>query len=571
MKNPTSKIFADFLDSFWKHYAVWTFLLTLYFTGLYAWLFYASRGDFFYVDTDCYTRALRIVDWLQNFEWQEKIFPYTAHPQGFVLHFTRISDIIWLLFSLPFMPFMPLKEAVFYGGFFFSPFFLFLTVWAVLWGVKPYLEQSKDKQALFASVFLFSFIFCCKLTHAFDFYRPDHHAMMCFVFSFAISAVLRSYVKTNKTELSLAGIFTGIGLWASSAPEGLYIAAVILLILSVDMIFFGLSNKIPLYYSAGLFYATATAWIINPPYGGWSVIDNARLSVLHVALCGLIYASFAIFRFFNINGKIKQISALGGMAIISAILLYFVFGSEALFAPIYAEPVLKYFLPRINEMRSIIELNKFLLPPVLVGAVIIYFLSAKTSHTRCLWLLYFLTAPIGVMVARFYAYYLSVWLVLFAFGLFALAKQKNNGDKYKTILFIYVVAPIFYLTSFNFEPQKILMPEVSGVVLTDTFRGPELVWRQGVDTVSSPYHTNVKGINDEHEMWFTTNEKRLKKLLKRHHVNYVVLPDTIKSKYYIEPEDNTDKLYGKVLTGKNLYPWMERTAINTYRINYDKF
>ena len=115
------------------------------------------------------------------------------------------------------------------------------------------------------------------------------------------------------------------------------------------------------------------------------------------------------------------------------------------------------------------------------------------------------------------------------------------------------------------------MPEVSGVVLTDTFRGPELVWRQGVDTVSSPCHTNVKGINDEHEMWFTTNEKRLKKLLKRHHVNYVVLPDTIKSKYYIEPEDNTDKLYGKVLTGKDIYPWMERTSENTYRINYDKF
>lgn len=161
----------DFIQSFWQYYALWTLPILAIITLTNFLLFYYSHEEIFYVDSDSYTRALRMVDWIQDFSWEEKIFPYTNHPNGFILHFTRISDIFWLLFTLPFIPFTTLKDAVFYGGFFFSPFFLYLTIITVLWGIKPYLEKHANKEVIFITLLPFIMLFCTKLTIAFDFYR----------------------------------------------------------------------------------------------------------------------------------------------------------------------------------------------------------------------------------------------------------------------------------------------------------------------------------------------------------------------------------------------------------------
>lgn len=161
--------------------------------------------------------------------------------------------------------------------------------------------------------------------------------------------------------------------------------------------------------------------------------------------------------------------------------------------------------------------------------------------------------------------------MLYSFGLIAISGLINKSNKYKIIAFVYVIWPIFYLLSFDYYPNKIDMPKMSGVALTDTFRGPELVWRQNVDTISSPYHTNVEGIGNSHTMWFTTDENTLKELLLKHEVSYIYLPNIKISKYYINPDENTDKLYGKVLTGKDEYKWMQKISDRLYKVNYADF
>ena len=425
MKTYLSNLFSDFLLSFWKHYVLWSFIFITYFCALYAFLFYQIHGSLFYVDTDCYTRALRIVDWLQNFEWQEKIFPYSNYPDGFILHFTRINDVIWLILSLPFMTIFSLKDAVFYGGFFFSPFFLFLTIISLLWGIKPFLNSTKNNAKLFLAIFAISFTFCCKLSHTFDFYRPDHHSFMCFIFTFSLSALLRSYNKQNIKELFWAGILTGIGLWVSSAPEGLYVAFIFLLILCVDCIFRKQNTILPLFYSLGLFYATTAAWLINPPYGGYATLDNARLSVIHVLLTSLILLSFAILYFGHFKSKIKKTAILSISAVSSVLFMLCIFGSDKLFAQIYDEPVLKYFVPYINEMKGMLAINVFLLPTIIIGIFIFALLPFKNSYSLSMFLLYCMTAPLSVAVVRFYQYYLVVWLFLYSFGLILLFNNKD--------------------------------------------------------------------------------------------------------------------------------------------------
>ena len=96
----------DFANSFWRHYIIWAFVLTAAVIGLNMELFWLYRHDFFYTDTDCWMRAMRITDWLQNFQWSETIFPWTNPPHGFVLHWTRACDVIWALLCLPFLPFL---------------------------------------------------------------------------------------------------------------------------------------------------------------------------------------------------------------------------------------------------------------------------------------------------------------------------------------------------------------------------------------------------------------------------------------------------------------------------------
>ena len=531
MKNKLSQFSSFFVPSFWKHYVAWSFLIISVFMVFYIFLFHLNYNELFYVDSDSYTRALRISDWLQNFQWQEKIFPYGNYPDGFILHFTRICDIIWLVFALPFMLFLPLKEAIFYGGFCFSPLFLFLTLTSVLWGVKPYLEKMEKKEAVFLSIFVFSMLFCCKLSHAFDFYRPDHHGLMCFVFSYVIAAVLRSYIKESKTEMFTAGILTGCGLWASSAPEGLYIAGVVLLVLSIDVVFCKQSTQNPLYYALGFFYACLAAWLINPPYGGWFVLDNTRLSIIHVVISAFILLSFAAWHFGKFNGTFKQLLSLGGFTIISFLALILLFGSRNIFAPVYEEHVLKYFIPYITEMRPV---NNFLLCPVLAGMLITSYFSVRNPYERSLGILYFITSFTGALISRFYPYFLSVWITMYAYGLIILMGKKDEDNKYKIAAFLYIICPIFYLSLFDYEPLNETIPEVHGVVLADTFSGPELIWYKNVDTVASPYHTNIEGIIDNRTMWFTSDENELKELLKKRKVTYITLFDITKSIYYPE-------------------------------------
>lgn len=563
-----------FLNSFGKHYIFWTFLLTVLVTLL-QMLFFALEGNgFFYVDTDCYMRALRITDWLQNFSWDEKIFPYTNPPDGFVLHFTRICDVIWLIFSLPFMPFMHLKEAVFYGGFCFSPFFMFLTLCSVLWGIKPYSANRAHKEELLVSVLVFSAVFCCKLIDEFDFYRPDHHSLMCFVFTFGIAAVLRSYLLQNKRELFAAGVLAGLGLWASSAPEGLYAAGVVLFVLTAEAVFDGRTQK-PLFYSLGLFYAVLAAWLINPPYGGYRVTDNLRLSVIHVTLCGFMLLSYAVWHCGSFKSRTGRALIISAAAIISSGLLLILFGAKTVFAPVYEPHVYKYFVSSISEMMNIFVVNSgFLLLPVLAGALIIPFLFRRKKVFLCLGILYLFTSLPGTLVSRFYIYYLPVWLFIYAFGLDCFMQKKEEGIKYKIAAFVYVVWPVFYLASFTSCPAQIVNPRtlgISGTVLAHVTYAPQLVWYKNVDTVGSPYHTNVEGIIDNHIMWFTPDEGELKTLLKKRGVTYVTLYGIKSFDYYPDPENNTDKLYGKVLTGKDLYPWLEETDKYTYRVNYEKF
>ena len=55
----------------------------------------------YYTDTDNYTHAQRVYDLIVSRTWAETPYIHTNYPFGEILHFTRITDLFWLFFSLP--------------------------------------------------------------------------------------------------------------------------------------------------------------------------------------------------------------------------------------------------------------------------------------------------------------------------------------------------------------------------------------------------------------------------------------------------------------------------------------
>ena len=569
----------DLAQALWQHYILGAFLLVVVFTGLDMQLFWFFEQNFFWTDTDCYLRALRITDWLNNFQWAEKIFPWTNPPHGFELHWTRACDVIWATLAAPFLLIMPLKYAVFYGGILFSPLFFALTVIALFWGLKSYIPNTSDKCKIFAIAFLLILFYLNKLDDTFGFQRPDHHSLMCFVFAFNIAVILRNQIRFLPKEFIYAGIFAGIGMWASSALEGLFVVALILSVLSLNWIFYRQPLKNLICYATGLFMAVSLAWLINPPLHGWNVIDINRLSVVHAVLCSLILASFLILNQLTLPSKMAKFCGLCIAAIISAGLIIGIFGIDHIFVSIYHPLVWEYFVPRIGEMTPLpfeyeyIGIRHYcILFSILLIATVLWRHKLKTPYAPDLAVLFFGTLLTAVSIIRFFPYFNIVLSVLMALVLFEIMTYPFKSRWFgKCLKFLYITVPVAVLTTFLPLQGASHMPPMQGPALVDLFEAPELLFNQGVDTVGSPYHTNTEGIIDNYQMWFTTDENELKLLLKKHQVKQIYLRLVLFSEFYPDPFHNLDKLYAKVMLNAEPYPWMEQIGENHYVVNYDKF
>ena len=557
-----------------QHYILWTFLLVCVISLIGCGVFYLSHGALFYTDTDCYTRALRIIDWLDDFQWAEKIFPYFNPPHGFILHFTRACDVIWLILSAPFMPFLPLKDAIFYGGMLFSPLFMFCSIAVILWGIRPYLPPMPNKNSIFIIFALIGVALFGKLTFIFSFSRPDHHSLMAFVMCACIAVILRNQIQGNLRHLFTCGLLCGLGMWASSAIEGLFAVAVMLTVLVFNRIFYNRDGKELIYFALGLFLSVTAAWLINPPYGGYTEIDINRLSIIHSVLTALMLLAFLALNLIKSRNKFILIAAFGIAALICAGMMLMIFGGDNLLVSIYDPYISKHFLPFVSEMRHQSP-SGYEMPLFILGlcslAVLLYVGKFRQQYLTDLLIIFMPICIAALMYRRFFPYYLVTAVYIYALTLFIAAYGAQKKEVFKWVAFFYILIPVFYLATFHYKYQKSTLPEIKSPILTDLFKAPEIMFFYGVDSVGGPYHVNVEGIKDNHTMWFTTDEQKLKNLLKKHHVQAVYLWPYPHSDYYVLPKDNTDKLYGKVLTGENIYPWLKKIDDRYYEVDYSAF
>lgn len=576
-----NKFISKICNNFANHLYWWIFGIVAVYTSCDIIFTYLRFNLLFYVDTDCYTHASRIIYWLQNFSWYEQIYPFGNPPFGEILHFTRLMDVIWVALSLPFIPFFPLKDAVFYSGMLISPLCLVLSLITVFWGLKPYLKQTS--KILFFSLTI-SLFFLIRVYWVFDFARPDHHSIIFLFFAYNISAVLQNLSKERFRTLFFAGILAGCGIWISSAVEGFILTASMLSLLSLNWLFGKLSLKHLQLYSLGLFCATAAAFLLNPPYGGYFEFDNTRLSLFHVVITLLICLSFYILALFKPQKSIAKI--IGGLCctLVSIAVIYKIFGFSVIFAPIYKTEAKQFFLPYVTEMMPLWHFSyllKIMAFEIILTLLVLFYNPQKTKsvNLNLAFLAVFFFVP-ALLAVRFIPYELCVFAYLNTIFINRLFSPENLTKFDKCLAFDYICAALFLLASFQYKetyPLKSQEIPQNSIVLTNTFDAPQLIFDRDAKTVAIPYHTAAAGIADNHKILFSSDETEIKKLLQKHQVEYIFMAVSSykNSKYYVSPEQNTAKFYGKIITGKQVYPWLQKIDLDSkdilYKVNYQEF
>ena len=566
--------------------------------------------DFAYKDTDNYMRALRIIDLVNTKEWSETLFLQSNYPFGETLHWTRFVDVLWLGMALPLFFVLDVRDSVFYSGMFFSPVMAVLTAVAIVYALRPYTSLLPRIFALvvFAIQMPVHFIFAWG--------RPDHHSLLALLAVASVALVLGFFKNEKERQIVWAGVLCG--LMSFIAAEGLLFTFLVCSVFGLFWFWWGEKRALDSLISFILaFLATITlAVLVNPPLEGYGFADNGRLSLLQITIAALGLFAVMLFKRMGLASfKAKVCAILCAGAAIAGIVLC-LFGKEILVSPIDAY-LYEIWGHRVSELRSVltaVDFFIFMLVPLVSLGVLWKLLRQKAFDKRVLVFLMVLLLGYTMLTAYVvrFAVYAAVLAVL-PLALFVGYKlQKSDFYKNKKapvpdnvmgfmlmVFFATLLCPDAALLA-SLNEQQIMnsrffgnqenneneqKADISslyyflagrdGAVLTDTFLGPEVMWRTGRYVVGTPYHRNREGIIDTHKILFATDMDEAKKLLLKHKVTDLFLPLRYDEKYYQKPKENTDKLYGKIYTGEGLPDWLvsvpeaktgEKSGFMLYRV-----
>ena len=531
-----------------------TFVYVLILSILY-FIQYQNLGGI-YIDTDNYMHALRTIDFMQNPSMFERIFTQTNFPFGEISHWTRFMDILMTILALPFLFFNNIKEAVFNSGFLLTPLCALITLY-FLQKIGSNILGTKSRFALYAMLLV-----SAQFKMIFKINRPDHHAVIIALTSCLLYLLYKYTDKQQKKIICQAAFVCGLSLWL--AVEGIFLYSCTLTFLYLGYLFLHFSYKDITRFSLSYAVTCTFFWLVNPPFQGYFYADNGRLSVLFVVLSAVI--SGVIYLGGKFQNKIKQFIFLSCCALISLLCLYY---GGYLSSPLSPEIEIA-FINRISEMESGGTIYYLAYPLLGLTLLIIMFIqrqNLKVLLTLCFLLPYTI---LSLFAMRFSAYAILFGVLTIAYWL----EQKRFGNikfAFMTLLFCLIefiaftidalyrydvikpiaqkpIADITFLTKYRFP---------DGSVVSDVFWAPQIIWYANRPTISSPYHRNVEGIIDNHKILTSSDMKEVADLIKKHHVSTIMLQQNMDEEYYVEPEKNTDKLYGKMFLGKDYPEWLE--------------
>ena len=571
--------FKNLTDFYLKHEYCLVVLFIL------IWQFYLiSRSKPTLSESDPFTHALRLVDFIQSGVWTEIKYMHDNYPFGQILHFTRITDMFLFLTSLPFLPFTDIKQAVFYGCFLYQPLMAALSAAGLIWAGKAFFGP-------ILRILSLTFYFCpYPVLSLFIAGRADHHVLFNLLIIILLGNLMYGF-KTQQTPFfKAAGLFAGLSVWVS--PEGFLTSFPFVAGLLIGWIFkYQKLYQIKL-FSLAFFITSLVCLIVNPPLQGLFFPDNGRLSVLLVTVMAFMTLTFYLEDFLekesfisSAPGRLFSILSLAGLSFGFTVLL---FGFQTIcHSPIppdlyniWAQYMTELF-PTFFSARVMFHFNAFPAVTSLLGITVFFLAPLKEKKAVALLvcplifftLATFLSRRFGRNALVFSALLFPLVLHIIA-NKFSLFQKQKIRSAFKLLLIPYMLSCFFVLFLISYKIQykqqtDIINPndiadyisQEKGSILTFISRGPETAWGTGIPVVGSPYHSNVQGIADTHTLLHETNPDSVQKLLKKHRIKTILLDNP----YYYVPKNRQKNLIfnpltftGKLFTQKNDFCFLKQ-------------
>ncbi len=545
----------------------------------------ADSWDGSYNNTDGYTRLIRVKNWLLNPSFGEQKFFISNYPFGEVLNWTRPNDFLWLIMSLVFFNHFNIEDALFLGGAFLSPLLYLGTICCLGYGLRRHF--SVWLTLLGGILFLANNI----ITNEFSFYSANHHSFMILLLFYTYSSLLCWLKKREKRYLS-GGAFA-LGLATFVSLNGIVFATAFL----GYFLYLYIIKNVSLTH-VRKFFLDYTIFItlflaLNPPFDGYFAITHGRLSFLFVAISWIMVVALYILDYFHIHTKKLKITSLLCAGSICALIIIILFGKDIFINPI------KNVVNNIWEHQkltsspfynnSMLIIIKYYLMNFIALLVNIYLLiyRVQKEHKKIL-LLNLLVGGI-VFIYSLYSINFVQYTPLFEIlpWLCLIDKIYKTSDYYisksgkfptqiyaiiLSIVFIYSLTPTTLTDNIKpktnfYSPYLIAkIKNIGGTLLTDAFLSTRYVFEANVNTVSTPYNSNIDGITDGIDILFSENDEISFSLAQRHHVTQILLFKEYANSFYNMEDKNRNKLYWRLLNNERIPYFLEK--VPTDNLNY---
>lgn len=531
-------------------YIIYSFFLFLYYVLCF------QKWDGTYIDTDNYFHIMKTIDFIKSPSLTDGILQVTNYPIGEVWHWTRFFDIFMLLVSLPFLCFFSVKDAVFYSAFWINPILLFLTFSVLFFFFKKNIDA---KSRFLAFILLFV---QANFMRVFIVNRPDHHSMIMCLLALILINLFNVLNKGTKKYALYLSLCCSLALWLS--PECFLMYVGCLLCLFISYLFFNFDYIKLIYFTSYSSLFITLFWIINPPYEGYFALLTGRLSFFYVIT--FCYVALVLYIAKYIKRKIHRLLFLIFTALI---LLIWGYNAGVMNSP-FNDLLNDVYLDRVTEIKSGLSIYYLSYPLI---SLILLFLLLKSNYSNAwywtLFIFFTIYLIVSIKAMRFLPYMILISTLIIVQYLY----EKNISIKKflamilllcsveyisfsAQILFIQkdnkqnnALIPIYYL-------KKLNLPE--GSVVTDLFLTPFVIWYANRPTIASSFHGNIEGIIDNHQILFSSDEKEVVDLIKKHRVGSILLPLIENDDFYVNPENNCDKLYAKISKCNNYPKWLRK-------------
>ncbi|MFA5123047.1 hypothetical protein [Zavarzinia sp.] len=242
------------------------------------------------LDTDSYTRLLRVWQLVQGGGWYDNVVYKLAAPDGMPLHWTRPLDLLILGPALAAHALgADLADAVWWSGMMVCPLLHALSCLVAVWAARALWPRDVSWFAgliLFAQPVVLSY-------GAIG--RADHHVLILLAVVACLGAGLRAAIDPCRRWMAYAaGAYGGFGIWVG--PEAQLVIMPLLACFGLLFVFGreeGRALALQAFRAAaGLIGALALAILIDVRPVRWFIADYDRISILHLTTALLAMAVF---------------------------------------------------------------------------------------------------------------------------------------------------------------------------------------------------------------------------------------------------------------------------------------